>query len=38
MFEFLKFLEVIIAVLLIFIILVQNKAVTLNLADMSSGM
>jgi protein translocase SecG subunit len=38
MFEFLKFFEVIIAVLLIFIILVQNKAVTLNLTDMSSGM
>ena len=35
MFDILKFSEVIIAVLMMFSILVQNKNVTLNLSDMS---
>jgi protein translocase SecG subunit len=35
MLEFLKFSLVIVAVLMIFVILVQNKNVTLNLSDMS---
>lgn len=38
MFELLIFSEIVIAVLLIFIVLVQNKNVTLNLSDMSNGM
>lgn len=38
MLDILKFSEIIIAVLLIFIVLVQNKNVSLNLSDMSSGM
>ena len=38
MFDILKFSEVIISVLLIFIVLIQNKNVSLNLSDMSSGM
>jgi preprotein translocase subunit SecG len=35
MLDILKFSEVIIAVLMIFVVLVQNKNVTLNLTDMS---
>jgi protein translocase SecG subunit len=35
MLDILKFSEVIIATLLIFVVLVQNKNVTLNLSDMS---
>lgn len=35
MLEFLKFGLVIVAVLMIFVILIQNKNVTLNLSDMS---
>ena len=38
MFDILKFSEVIISVLLVFIILIQNKNVSLNLSDMSSWM
>ena len=38
MIELLKFSEVIIAVMLIFIVLIQNKNVTLSLTDMSGGM
>lgn len=38
MLEFLKFGLVIVAVLMIFVILIQNKNVTLNLSDMSWGM
>lgn len=38
MLDILKFSEVIIAVLLIFIVLIQNKNVSLNLSDMSNGM
>jgi preprotein translocase subunit SecG len=38
MLDILKFSEVIIAVLLIFIVLIQNKNVSLNLSDMSGGM
>ncbi|MDD3145513.1 MAG: preprotein translocase subunit SecG [Candidatus Gracilibacteria bacterium] len=38
MFDILKFSEVIISVLLVFIVLIQNKNVSLNLSDMSSGM
>lgn len=38
MLEILKFAEVIIAILMIFVILIQNKNVTLNLSDMSWGM
>jgi len=38
MFDLLIFSEVVIAVLLIFTVLVQNKNVTLNLSDMSGGM
>ncbi|MDD2907879.1 MAG: preprotein translocase subunit SecG [Candidatus Gracilibacteria bacterium] len=38
MFDILKFSEVIVSVLLIFIVLIQNKNVSLNLSDMSSGM
>lgn len=38
MFELLIFSEIVISILLIFIVLVQNKNVTLNLSDMSNGM
>jgi protein translocase SecG subunit len=38
MFEFLKFSEVVIAFLLIFVVLIQNKNVSLNLSDMSNWM
>jgi protein translocase SecG subunit len=38
MLDILKFSEVIISVILIFVILLQNKNVTLNLTDMSSWM
>ncbi len=38
MLEMLKFMEVTISILLIFIVLIQNKNVTLNLASMSGGM
>lgn len=38
MLEILKFSEIIISVLMIFVILIQNKNVTLNLSDMSGGM
>ena len=38
MLEGLKFIEVMISVLLIFVILIQNKAVSLNLASMSGWM
>ncbi len=38
MFDILKFSEVIISVLLVFIVLIQNKNVSLNLSDMSSWM
>jgi len=38
MLDTLKFIEVIIAVLLIFIVLVQNKNVSLNLSSMSGWM
>jgi len=38
MLDLLKFSEIIIAILLIFIVLVQNKNVSLNLSDMSGGM
>lgn len=36
--DILKFAEIIIAILLIFFILIQNKNVSLNLASMSGGM
>lgn len=38
MFDILKFSEVIIAVLLIFVVLIQNKNISLNLSDMSNWM
>mgnify|MGYP001765450810 FL=1 len=38
MLDILKFSEIIIAILLIFIVLIQNKNVSLNLSDMSSWM
>jgi protein translocase SecG subunit len=38
MLDVLKFIEVIISILLIFIILIQNKNVSLNLASMSGWM
>ena len=38
MLEFLKILEIILSVLLILIILIQNKNVTLNLSSMWGGM
>lgn len=38
MLDILKFSEIIIAILLIFIVLIQNKNVSLNLSDMSGGM
>jgi protein translocase SecG subunit len=38
MLDVLKFIEIIISILLIFIILIQNKNVSLNLASMSGGM
>lgn len=38
MLDILKFIEVIISVLLMFIILIQNKNVSLNLSSMSSWM
>lgn len=38
MLDILKFSEIIIAILLIFVVLVQNKNVSLNLSDMSWGM
>ena len=38
MLETLKFTQIIISILLIFIILVQTKNVSLNLTSMSSGM
>lgn len=38
MIDVLKFSEIVIAVLLIAIVLIQNKNITLNLSDMSWGM
>ena len=38
MLDFLKFIEIIISILLMFIILIQNKNVSLNLASMSGWM
>jgi len=38
MLDILKFAEIIIAILLIFFVLVQNKNVSLNLSSMSGGM
>jgi protein translocase SecG subunit len=38
MLEFLKFSEIVISILLIFIILIQNKNVSLNLTSMSGWM
>lgn len=38
MFQILTILEVIISVLLIFVILIQNKNVSLNLSTMAGGM
>lgn len=38
MIQFLITLEVVICLLLIFVVLIQNKNVTLNLSDMSWGM
>lgn len=38
MLELLKFSLVIVSVLMVFVILIQNKNVTLNLSDMSGGM
>lgn len=38
MLDVLKFVEVIISILLTFVVLVQNKSVSLNLANMSGGM
>ena len=38
MLDILKFSEIIIAILLIFIVLIQNKNVSLNLSDMSGWM
>lgn len=38
MLEILKITEVVIAILLIIVILIQNKNVTLNIASMSGGM
>ncbi len=38
MLDILKFSEIIIAILLIFVVLIQNKNVSLNLSDMSSWM
>lgn len=36
--EYLKIVEVVIALLLIFVVLIQNKSVSLNLTNMSWGM
>ncbi len=36
--EYLKIFEVIVSLLLIFVILIQNKSVSLNLTNMSGGM
>ncbi|MFA5917075.1 MAG: preprotein translocase subunit SecG [Candidatus Gracilibacteria bacterium] len=36
--EYLKIVEVIVSILLIFVILIQNKSVSLNLTNMSGGM
>jgi len=36
--DMLKFVEIFIAILLIFFVLIQNKNVSLNLASMSGGM
>lgn len=38
MIDILKFSEIIIAIMLIFVVLIQNKNVTLNLTDMSGWM
>lgn len=38
MFDILKFSEIVIAILLIVVVLVQNKNVSLNLSDMSNWM
>lgn len=38
MLDILKFSEIVIAILLIAVVLVQNKNVSLNLSDMSNGM
>lgn len=38
MFDFLKYTEIVISVLLIFSVLIQNKNVTLSLSDMSGWM
>lgn len=38
MVEYLKIFEVVIALLLIFVVLIQNKSVSLNLTSMSWGM
>jgi len=38
MIEFLKILEVVISISLIFVILIQNKNVSLNLSTMGGGM
>ncbi|NDK08283.1 preprotein translocase subunit SecG [Candidatus Gracilibacteria bacterium] len=38
MVEYLKIFEVVIALLLIFVVLIQNKSVSLNLTSMSGGM
>ncbi len=38
MVEYLKIFEVIVAILLIFVVLIQNKSVTLNLTNMSGWM
>ncbi len=38
MFDTLKFIEIIIAILLIFFVLIQNKNVSLNLSNMSGWM
>lgn len=38
MFALLQFMEIVLAILLIFIVLIQNKNVSLNLSTMSGGM
>lgn len=38
MLDTLNFIEVIVAILLVFIVLIQNKNVSLNLSSMSGGM
>lgn len=38
MFAFLQVLEIIVAILLIFVVLIQSKNVSLNLTSMSGGM